>query len=77
MDSQPTFHDPLRKHYQITSNFLKNNLEIMVGRSDKVNTTEVMYKDEYVCEVNKLLSYSNIYQISNKDPTKKIQNKMN
>lgn len=77
MDGQPIPHDPLKKHYQITSNFLKNNPDIMVGRSDKGNTTVVMYKEEYVREANKLLSDTNIYKILNKDPTRRIQDSIN
>ncbi|XP_044749314.1 uncharacterized protein LOC123310022 isoform X2 [Coccinella septempunctata] len=74
---KPKAPDPLKMYYHITSKFIKDNPDILVSKSDKGNTTVVMYREEYTREVNNLLSDNHTYSILNKDPTKKTQDNIN
>lgn len=53
--------------------FLKNNPEIVVGRSDKGNSTVVVKKEEYFTEMNAMFDDKTMYKEDNKDPTDKYE----
>ncbi|XP_044766183.1 uncharacterized protein LOC123322305 [Coccinella septempunctata] len=74
---RPRAPDPLGIYYHITSKFVRDKPDILVSRSDKGNTTVVMYREEYIQEVSRLLSDDTTYRILNKDPTRKTQENIN
>ncbi|XP_044764491.1 uncharacterized protein LOC123321050 [Coccinella septempunctata] len=75
MNRQPK--DPFKQHFIRTGRFIKEHPEIIIGNSDKGNTTVIMYKDEYVTEAKKMLNDGATYRALPSDPTKRIQNKIN
>ncbi|XP_045481780.1 uncharacterized protein LOC123685933 [Harmonia axyridis] len=74
---KPRTPDHFRKYYHITSKFIRDNPDIVVSKSDKGNTTVVMYREEYTRGVNNQLSDSTTYKILNRDSTRKTQDNIN
>ncbi|KAI4489735.1 hypothetical protein M0804_003917 [Polistes exclamans] len=67
----------INSNFRKTKQFLKQNPEIIVTRSDKGNNTVIMKKDEYLKEMEKLLEDKNTYSLLNKDPTNKFEKMAN
>jgi len=59
----------LKRH---TQQFLKNNDNIILTRSDKGNITVVLDRNNYVNKINEMLSDNNIYMKVKNDPTSVI-----
>ncbi|XP_044754973.1 uncharacterized protein LOC123313928 [Coccinella septempunctata] len=66
-----------KKYIRETFEFVKNNQQLVISRSDKGNITVIMSRDEYETEVYKMLDDQNVYLKLQKDPTTKIQNNIN
>ncbi|XP_046435958.1 uncharacterized protein LOC124187815 [Neodiprion fabricii] len=64
----------LVKNIKVTRNFFKQHEYLLVMRSDKGNSTVVMYKEEYLTEMNKLVGDRKTYEKIKGDPTSKLQN---
>ncbi|XP_046435222.1 uncharacterized protein LOC124187022 [Neodiprion fabricii] len=64
----------LVKNIKVTRNFFKQHEDLLVMRSDKGNSTVVMYKEEYLTEMNKLVGDRKTYEKIKRDPTSKLQN---
>lgn len=60
---------------KITRRFFKNHPEIIVGKSDKGNTTVVIERSAYFAEMNKIFSDSALYLKLNFDPTARTEKK--
>ena len=69
--------NPIVDDYVKTSNFLKNSPNLIVSRSDKRNYTVILYKNEYLESMIKMLDDNKIYKIIINDPTNKFQIKAN
>ncbi|XP_044760279.1 uncharacterized protein LOC123317735 [Coccinella septempunctata] len=65
--------DYMVKNFKETRRFLEDNPDILVMRSDKGNSTVIMYRDEYVDSMYSLLSDVTMYRVLNKDPTLTVQ----
>ncbi|XP_044751669.1 uncharacterized protein LOC123311665 [Coccinella septempunctata] len=76
-DKVDKFRFPYKKYLRCTNEFIQNNPEIIITESDKGNCTVVMFKEEYIRGVTGLLEDEETYKPLNKDPTKKIQDKVN
>lgn len=50
--------------------FLKDNPDVFFSKSDKSNTTVLLYKHQYIEGVEKMISYNNTYQKIDEDPSK-------
>lgn len=67
----------IKKDYKVCQSFLKQNPQLIVMRSDKGNSTVVMYKEEYLSGMCDLLSDTGIYKPLKSDPTTRFQNQAN
>jgi hypothetical protein len=74
---RPDKNNVINKYYKETKQFLKENDNIYVLRSDKGNSTVVMYKNEYYDAMTRLLDDVNMYVKLSKDPTNIYQEKAN
>lgn len=63
------------KDFKITQQFVKNHPEILIGRSDKGNTTVVVKREEYFNEMKKMFDDKSLYATLNSDPTAKFERK--
>lgn len=60
-----------------TKKFLEENQQIIVINADKGNTTLVMNRSEYESSMNKLISDESTYEKTKRDPTNRIEKKVN
>lgn len=67
----------LYKAISKTKNFIKSHDNIIISQSDKGRTTTIMEKNEYLQDIRNMLDNDPIYNVTNKDPTTKFQNKTN
>lgn len=71
-------HDIISKRYlKTTHEFIKNNQQLIISRSDRGNITVIMKREEYEDEVKKMLNDHYLYKKLQKDPNTKIQNNIN
>lgn len=70
-------YDRIIKDFNKTKHFLKNNDNLMVSKSDKGNSTVLIWKDEYFSHMNNMLDDEGTYKLINKDPTPKFQTEAN
>lgn len=64
---------PLHEYMKEANQFVKEHAEVIIGRSDKGNSTVVMLRREYEEEVSNMLSDVNTYKQIEKDPTLSFQ----
>lgn len=62
------------KDVKATKEFLKQNVDLIVMRSDKGNSTVIMLKEEYIKEMNVMVNDVNTYIKVKVDPTSRFQN---
>ncbi|XP_044766179.1 uncharacterized protein LOC123322301 [Coccinella septempunctata] len=67
----------LMKEVNETKHFLRLHNDILVGRSDKGNSTVIMFVKEYEDKMLEMLADRNTYKPMDKDPTKKYQERVN
>lgn len=72
-----TFDTIVQQQVRTTSQFLKDNQEILVVNADKGNVTVLINKEDYVNKMQSLLNDATTYRVLTDDPTKKIQAKCN
>lgn len=77
IDKAELYEKTLVKDFKRTRKFLGANKEIIVSRSDKGNSTVVMYKHEYVTKLEEMLGDNETYQLITKDPTVKFMEQAN
>lgn len=60
--------------YEETKQFIKKHEDqIMITTADKGNKTVIMYKQDYITKMEKLLDEKTTYKIIREDPTEKLQ----
>jgi len=60
--------------FNSTRTFVRRHPEILITRADKGNNTVSLNKNEYLTQMNNILSDETTYEIMNHDPLKKIIN---
>ncbi|XP_044745148.1 uncharacterized protein LOC123307011 [Coccinella septempunctata] len=73
----PKFTKRLMQEVHETKQFLKTHTDLLVGRSEKGNSTVIMLKKDYEEKMQEMLSDRNIYKPTCKDPTMKYQKRVN
>ncbi|XP_057324832.1 uncharacterized protein LOC130667337 [Microplitis mediator] len=63
--------------FKTTKYFLKEHSDLIITRSDKDGNTVIMYEEEYLKEMYKLLEDKDTYLHLNKDPTSKYEKMAN
>ncbi|CAD6225722.1 GSCOCG00011855001-RA-CDS, partial [Cotesia congregata] len=67
----------LNRDLIVTKKFLKENSDLVVSKSDKGNSTVIMFKEEYEREMGVLINDRTTYQPLHRDPTLKFQKRAN
>ncbi|XP_046626164.1 uncharacterized protein LOC124307959 [Neodiprion virginianus] len=67
----------LNKDLTVTKKFLRENEDLVVSRSDKGNSTVIMFREEYEREMSALISDRTTYLPLHRDPTLTYQKRAN
>lgn len=67
----------LRNLHKKTSQFHKDNPDILFTRADKGNITVALKKDSYISNIEELLNDNNTYTTVNRNPSTKIEKTLN
>lgn len=62
---------------KLTSQFLRENNNLLLTRVDKGNTTVAIDKKSYIRKITELLEDKKTYTILTKDPVKKLERTIN
>lgn len=77
MNNRIRDNNQLDQDFTYTKQYLKQQTDLIVLKSDKGGTTVVMYRDEYNNKMLDLLGETSTFKKINKDPTHTVQTKAN